>query len=319
MSEKIHLTTTIPPTLAGTRLDQALSECFPDYSRARIQRWIKDNQVLVDGQAWPGKSKVSGGENVVIVAELVAAENWQAQAIPLNIVHEDDDIIIINKQAGIVVHPAAGNPDGTLVNALLHHAPSLAHLPRAGIVHRLDKDTTGLMVVAKNLSAHHHLVDALQRREIKRFYQAVVTGQLTAGGTVTAPIGRHPRQRLKMAVVQGGKPATTHYRIVTKFAQHTQIRCQLESGRTHQIRVHMTHINHPLVGDPLYGGRQQLPKGTSERLRQCLQSFKRQALHAEQLQLMHPCRQEWLEFNAPLPADMQDLLLCLAEHDEGLV
>ena len=303
----------VPDELAGLRLDQALARLFPAYSRSRLVAWLKDGRIVVDGARRRARDKVLGGERIVLDALLEETGDWQAEAIPLNIVYEDADLIVIDKPAGLVVHPAAGNPSGTLLNALLHHDPALAKLPRAGIVHRLDKDTTGLLVVARSLPARTSLVNQLQARSLLREYQAVVTGVLVSGGTVDAPIGRHPVQRKRMAVTPGGKPAVTHYRVVERFRAHTWVRCRLETGRTHQIRVHMAHIQHPLVGDPVYGGRLRLPPGCSEALADVLRGFRRQALHAGRLGLVHPESGEAMEWTSPLPDDMRELLDTLRE------
>jgi len=303
----------VPDELAGLRLDQALARLFPDYSRSRLVAWLKEGRIAVDGARWRARDKVLGGERIVLDVVLEEAGDWQAEAIPLNIVYEDAHLIVIDKPAGLVVHPAAGNPSGTLLNALLHHDPALAKLPRAGIVHRLDKDTTGLLVVARSLPAQTSLVNQLQARSLLREYQAVVTGVLVTGGTVEAPIGRHPVQRKRMAVTPGGKPAVTHYRVVERFRAHTWVRCRLETGRTHQIRVHMAHIQHPLVGDPVYGGRLRLPPGCSEALAEVLRGFRRQALHAGRLGLIHPETGEEMEWTSPLPDDMRRLLDTLRE------
>jgi len=290
------------------RLDQALAQLFSDYSRSRLSQWLKAGQVRVNGELRRGRDKVWGGEEIEIQAELEELTAWEAEAIPLAIVFEDEQLLVINKPAGLVVHPAAGNPAGTLVNALLHHEPALSTIPRAGVVHRLDKDTSGLLVVAKTLPAQKSLVEQLQARRLLREYEAVVTGVITAGGTVEAPIGRHPVHRKRMAVTPNGKPAVTHYRVVERFRAHSWIRCRLETGRTHQIRVHMAHIHYPLVGDPVYGGRLRLPKGCSEALANTLREFRRQALHAGRLGLVHPQSGKHLEWKARLPADMEQLL-----------
>ena len=307
MSDPIYLTAIIPENFAGWRLDRALAEVFPDYSRSSLKNWILDGKVHVDQKTVRPRISVEGGEQVELWVEPEQKIEWKPQAIPLDIVYEDADIIVINKPAGLVVHPGAGNPDSTLVNALLHHDQDLANLPRAGIVHRLDKDTTGVMVVARSLRAHTSLINQLQNRSLKREYQAIVYGTVTAGGKVDAPIGRHPTQRVRMAVVENGKPAITHYRVEKRFQAHTHLRLQLESGRTHQIRVHMAHIRFPVVGDQVYGGRLRLPKEASESLIETLRNFKRQALHSTQLTLEHPDTKEQMSWIAPLPEDMQEL------------
>jgi 23S rRNA pseudouridine1911/1915/1917 synthase len=299
--------------MRGRRLDQALAELVPDYSRSRLQQWIRAGQVALDGRVPKTREIVQGGEQVQIDAEVTVETASKAQAIALNVVYEDDDLLVINKPPGLVVHPAAGNPDGTLLNALLYHAPDLAALPRAGIVHRLDKETSGLMMVARNLAAHTRLVAALQARDIRREYLAVVNTVLTAGGTVDAPIGRHPVDRKRMAVVSGGKPAVTHYRVVERFRAHTLVRLRLETGRTHQIRVHMAHIHCPVTGDPVYGGRLRQPRGAGDSLRTVLQGFRRQALHAQRLALQHPGSGEPVSWEAPVPPDMQELIEALRE------
>jgi 23S rRNA pseudouridine1911/1915/1917 synthase len=300
------------------RLDQALAQLFNEYSRSRLSQWLKAGQVRVNGEQLRGRDKVWGGEKVEIHAELEEQTDWQAEAIPLNILYEDDQLIVINKPVGLVVHPAAGNPAGTLVNALLYHDSNLSTIPRAGIVHRLDKDTSGLLVVARTLTAQKSLVEQLQARSILREYQAVVSGILTAGGTVDAPIGRHPVQRKRMAVTPNGKPAVTHYRVVERFRAHSWIRCKLETGRTHQIRVHMAHIHHPLIGDPLYGGRLRIPQGCDAKLAETLRHFQRQALHAGRLGLLHPSSGKSLEWKASLPPDMESLLAALREDAEAV-
>ena len=309
MKDVYELSAQVPITMNGMRFDQAAAELFPDFSRSRLQSWIKDGQLTLDGRIAKPKDKLIGGEKLDINAELEAQGEWEPEDITLNIVYEDDDLLVINKQAGLVVHPAAGNYTGTLVNALLNHAPGLANLPRAGIVHRLDKDTTGLMVVAKTLEAHTDLVEQLAERSVSREYEAVAVGAMTGGGTVNAPMGRHPIQRKLMAVLsQGGKRAVTHYRVAKCYPHHTHIRVKLETGRTHQIRVHMAHIGHPLVGDQTYGNRFKIPKGASQHLVDTLKHFPRQALHAFKLGLEHPGTGEYTEWTAPLPEDFQALL-----------
>jgi 23S rRNA pseudouridine1911/1915/1917 synthase len=311
MFEHIHLREQIPESFAGRRVDQVLAELFPSYSRSRLQRWIKAGKVLLDQQPVIARYRVAGGECVEIDAQLQREGEARPQAIDLDVRFQDEHLLVLNKPAGLVVHPAAGNPDGTLQNALLHYDAAQALLPRAGIVHRLDKDTSGLMVVARSLSAHRSLVAQLQARTIQRQYLALVQSVLTGGGRVDAPIGRHPRDRLRMAVVASGKPAVTHYRVAERFAAHTLIQARLETGRTHQIRVHMAHIRCPLVGDPLYGGRQRLPRDVSPRLRQAVSAFRRQALHAVRLQLVHPATGESVSWQAELPEDFDDLIKAL--------
>lgn len=309
MAQQVQLTATVSEAQLGQRLDQILAELFPDYSRSRIKEWILARRVSVNGIVIDKpKEKMLGGERVAINAEIEEEQRWEPQNIALNIVYEDDDILVINKPRDLVVHPGAGNPDGTVLNALLYHYPAIADVPRAGIVHRLDKDTTGLMVVAKNVPAQTHLVETLQLREITREYEAVAIGRMTAGGTVEEPISRHSTKRTHMAVHPMGKPAVTHYRIMEHFRAHTRLRLRLETGRTHQIRVHMAHINHPLVGDPLYGGRPRPPKGASEEFIATLRAFDRQALHATMLRLYHPITGIEMEWHAPLPQDMVDLI-----------
>ncbi len=306
----------IPPDLSDRRLDQAAAELMPEHSRSRLQGWIKSGALTLNDHTCKPRDKVMLGDVLVLNAEPEAQVSWTAEAISLDIVYEDEHLLVINKPAGLVVHPAAGHADGTLVNALLNYAPEVENLPRAGIVHRLDKDTSGIMVVARSLIAHTSLVDQLQSRTMGREYEAIIVGTITGGATVDAPIGRHPRERKKMAVVPTGKPAVTHYRLVERFAAHTHVRCKLESGRTHQIRVHMAHVKHPLVGDPMYGGRLRLPKGTTEELREALSAFHRQALHARQLTLEHPETGEVMSWEVPIPEDMLHLLAILRQHQE---
>jgi len=308
----------VPPELDGQRLDFTCAQLFADYSRSRLAAWIKDGYLTVDGQACRPRDAVKAGARLQLNAKLQAQGSWQSQAIALGILYEDAHILVLDKPAGLVVHPAAGHADGTLLNALLHHCPELAQLPRAGIVHRLDKDTSGLLVVAKTLAAQTALVTQLQARSISRIYQAVISGTPLAGGTVDAPIGRHPVQRQKMAVTQGGKPAVSHWRVIARFRAHTHIQVKLETGRTHQIRVHMAHIGHPLLGDPQYGGRLRLPAGASEGLIETLKTFPRQALHAKELELTHPQSGERLHFEAPLAADFCELLQRLRDDAKTL-
>ena len=308
MQEKIDQV--IPDDLAGVRLDLALVELFPDFSRARLQLWVKNGQIRVNGEIWRSKDKVAGGENIALQyePENAAVETYQPEPIPLDIVFEDDDLLVLNKPPGLVVHPGAGNWSGTLLNALLYRFPELQSIPRAGIVHRLDKQTSGLMVVARTLQAHKSLVDALQLREVSREYVALVEGKLIAGGCIEEPIGRHPVDRKRMAVRENGKPAVTHYRINRRYQSQTLLDVRLETGRTHQIRVHMAHIHHSIVGDPVYGNRRRVPKGMTEADLQALRGFRRQALHARRLGLNHPGSGEAVSWEAPLPDDFTELL-----------
>jgi 23S rRNA pseudouridine1911/1915/1917 synthase len=289
----------VPDAGVGSRLDVVLAALIPEHSRSRIQEWIRGGLVSVDGLCrQEPKLRVDGGERVVVVVpEDVRASPDQAEDIPLAIVFEDDSLIVIDKPVGLVVHPGSGNWSGTLLNALLHHAPELAAVPRAGIVHRLDKDTSGLLVVARTLTAQTHLVRQLQARTVRREYLALVRGRVAAGGEVDAPIGRHPTQRTRMAVVDGGKPARTRYRVLERFEACALLECSLDTGRTHQIRVHMASIGLPLVGDATYGPRARLPP-----------AFARQALHAARLGLLHPLSGQSMQWESPLPADFAGLL-----------
>jgi 23S rRNA pseudouridine1911/1915/1917 synthase len=308
------LTALVPDTLAGRRFDAAIAELFPEYSRSRLSLWIKSGDALLDGQAVRGRDPVRGGEAVSLTVVLDVQTQAEPEDIPLDVLFEDEQVIVLNKPAGLVVHPGAGNPTGTLVNALLHLDPSLAAVPRAGIVHRLDKDTSGVMVVARTLPAHTALVAQLSARGVHRQYLAVVVGALVSGGTANAAIDRHPRDRIRMAARdEGGRDAVTHYRLRERFRAHTALECRLETGRTHQIRVHMAHLKHPIVGDPLYGGPLKLPKGATAELIEALRGFRRQALHAETLEFMHPITGEPVRCTAPVPADMLHLLKALRE------
>ena len=308
----------IPIDMAGARLDIALVACFPNYSRSALQRWLREEKILVNGHPASSKTKVMGGERVVLhMPEEADTSHCEPEAIDLNIVFEDEHLLVVNKPAGLVMHPAPGNRHGTVQNALLYYLPELAAIPRAGIVHRLDKDTTGLFVVAKTHLAHKSFVEQLQSRSMSRQYAAVVIGHMVAGGTVDQPIGRHPVDRKRMAVVSSGRPAMTHYRVQEKFSQHTYLRVKLETGRTHQIRVHMAHIRHPLVGDPVYGGRLKLPRGCSNVLQQTLQLFGRQALHALRLELEHPACHEQIAWESPLPKDFENLLNALRADEQA--
>jgi 23S rRNA pseudouridine1911/1915/1917 synthase len=303
----------VPLAAAGRRFDQALAEMFPDYSRSRLSGWIKSGAVTLDGVQAPPRQLLRGGEQVRLQVELENEVSSAPEDIALDIVHEDEHLLVLNKPAGLVVHPGAGNPAGTLLNALLHHDPKLAELPRAGIVHRLDKDTSGLMVVAKTLPTYTALVDLLSRHEVERQYEAVVLGTMVAGGTVDEPIGRSMGDRLRQAVrdEEDGKRAVTHYRLRERFRAHSLLQCQLETGRTHQIRVHLAHVGHPLIGDPLYGGGLKLPKGAGAELITTLRGFRRQALHAEKLSFIHPISEEALSFSAERPADQLALIEAL--------
>jgi 23S rRNA pseudouridine1911/1915/1917 synthase len=307
------LTITVPPELAGSRLDQALARLRPEITRSQWQQWIEEGRVTLDDTAPRKRDRIEGGETVIVRLPPPRELGHAAQAIPLDIVHEDDAILVINKPPGLVVHPGAGNPEGTLLNALLHHAPALSQLPRAGIVHRLDKDTSGLMVVAKTEASRQNLIAQLQDRSMWREYVALVNGVLTAGATIEAPIGRHRIERKRMAVTESGKPAVSHVRILKKYRAHTLVQVRLESGRTHQIRVHMAHIKHPVVGDPVYGGRPKLPKGAEAGLVAQLQGFRRQALHAVKLGLVHPVSGERMQWAASAPEDMGKLMEALAK------
>ncbi|MDF6014049.1 23S rRNA pseudouridine(1911/1915/1917) synthase RluD [Vibrio harveyi] len=317
MAQQIVLTNTVKDSQLGQRLDQAIAELFADFSRSRLKEWLLDGKVQVNGEVvTKPRTKVMGGEEITLQAELEDEERWEAQDIPLDIVYEDEDIIVINKPRDFVVHPGAGTPDGTVLNALLHHYPDTAEVPRAGIVHRLDKDTTGLMVVAKTVPAQTRLVRALQKRNITREYEAIAIGRMTAGGKVDQPIGRHSTKRTLMAVAPLGKPAVTHYRVAEHFREHTRIRLRLETGRTHQIRVHMSYLQHPLLGDTAYGGRARIPTGASEELTAMIRGFDRQALHAVMLRFEHPITGEELEFHAPVPDDMVEMTEALRKDTE---
>lgn len=307
----------IPSDFGGQRLDVALQKMLPEHSRSRLQAWIKDGLVMVDGKPSTAKTKVWGGERVVVEVQVKPeTQAFKAQDIPLNIIYEDDHILVINKPAGMVVHPAAGNWEGTLLNALLFHAPQLHDVPRAGIVHRLDKDTSGLLVVAKTINAQTHLVRQLQARTVKREYRAIVWGQLWRNDVVDQPIGRDPRSRTKMAINRAGKPAITRYEILERFSVHTYLRCNLETGRTHQIRVHMQFLKAPLVGDPVYGYKGIIPiRAMTQTLRDAVSNFHRQALHAIKLGLVHPATNEFMEWQIELADDMKVLLEAMRHED----
>jgi 23S rRNA pseudouridine1911/1915/1917 synthase len=303
----------VPEAAAGRRFDAVLAELFPEFSRSRLAEWIKSGDALLDGVRARPRDPVRGGEAVSLAVALDEQVSAVPQDLPLSILHEDAGVFVVDKPAGLVVHPGAGNPDGTLVNALLFRDPALAALPRAGIVHRLDKDTSGVMVVARTLQAHAALVEQLSARAVHRQYLAIVVGALVSGGTANAAIDRHPRDRLRMAVREDGRDAVTHFRLRERFRAHTALECRLETGRTHQIRVHMAHLKHPIVGDPLYGGSLRLPRGASETLVAALRGFKRQALHAEVLEFLHPLSGEPLRCTAPVPDDMLELMRLLRE------
>ena len=315
---EISLQAEVPSHLSGARFDQAAAELFAAYSRTRLQQWIRDGALRVDGRVGKTREKLLGGECLTLNARLEAEGEWQPQPVPFEIVFEDPSVIVVNKAAGLVVHPGAGNPDGTLLNGLLYHCEQLATVPRAGIVHRLDKDTTGLMVVAKTLEAHHSLTTQLKDRSVKRHYRAIAQGVMTGGGTIDVPVGRHPTSRTRMAVLRPGREAgsryreaISHYRLVERFAGHSHVEVALETGRTHQIRVHMAHLGYPLVGDVVYGGRLRLSAGASTELATALREFPRQALHALRLSFIHPASGEAVEWESSLPEDMQQLLRVL--------
>ncbi len=305
----------IESSLAGNRLDHALHLLLPDYSRSRIQQWIQQGFVSLNDEHCKPRQKVYDGDRVALDVPEQSSLSDSPQSIKFEVLHQDEDIFVIDKPAGLVVHPAAGHADGTLVNGLLALDSGLAQVPRAGIVHRLDKDTSGIMVVARSLSSHNRLVEALQKREVKREYVALARGVITAGRTIETGIGRHPRNRKKMAVLERGKPAITHFQVARKFAHYSLIKVQLETGRTHQIRVHLAHISHPLLGDPVYAGRVQLPAGIDPSLETVIRDFRRQALHAEQLAFAHPRSQETVKFQAAWPQDLARLIESMERYD----
>jgi len=307
------LQATVPDAAAGRRFDAVLAELFPDFSRSRLAAWIKSGDARLDGREVRPRDPVRGGESVTLHVQLDVQTHSEPEDIALDVLYEDEHVIVINKPAGLVVHPGAGNPAGTLVNALLHRDPALNVLPRAGIVHRLDKDTSGVMVVARTLQAHTALIEQLSSRQVHRQYLAVVLGSLVSGGTANAPIDRHPRDRIRMAVRDDGRDAVTHFRLRERFRAHTLLECRLETGRTHQIRVHMAHLKHPIVGDPLYGGPLKLPRGATEDLIETLRGFKRQALHAETLEFAHPVTGEPVRCTAPVPDDLTQLVRALRD------
>ena len=305
----------IPDRLIGQRIDSAMAQMLPDYSRSKITTWVRSGGALINGKTFKPKEKILGGEIVTLNIKAEKTNDWKAEDIPLDIVFEDDNIIVVNKPVGLVTHPGAGNWTGTLANALLHYDPSLANLDRAGIVHRLDKNTSGLMVVARSELAQKNLVEQLQTHAVSREYSAIVYGHMISGGTVDEPIGRDPKDRIRQAVVEDGKDAVTHYRVIDRFAHHTHVKAILETGRTHQIRVHLSYIGHPLIADPMYGGKIRFPKKADDHLKNALKKFNRQALHAKKLTLTHPITFEQMSWKAPLPQDLQDLLKVLQEFD----
>ena len=305
----------IPDRLIGQRIDSAMAQMLPDYSRSKITTWVRSGGALINGKTFKPKEKILGGEIVTLNIKAEKTNDWKAEDIPLDIVFEDNDIIVVNKPVGLVTHPGAGNWTGTLANALLHYDPSLANLDRAGIVHRLDKNTSGLMVVARSELAQKNLVEQLQTHAVSREYSAIVYGHMISGGTVDEPIGRDPKDRIRQAVVEDGKDAVTHYRVIDRFAHHTHVKAILETGRTHQIRVHLSYIGHPLIADPMYGGKIRFPKKADDHLKNALKKFNRQALHAKKLTLTHPITFEQMSWKAPLPQDLQDLLKILQEFD----
>jgi len=305
----------IPNRMLGNRLDVSLSEMLPDYSRSKITAWIKSGDALINQKNFKPKDKSSGNEIVCLTLNQKQTTDWIAEKISLNIVYEDEDIIVINKQFGLVTHPGAGNWSGTLANALLYYDSNLSKLDRAGIVHRLDKNTSGLMVIARNEKSQKYLTEQLQSHLVDREYSAIVYGHMIAGGKVDEPIGRDSKDRVKQAVSESGKEAVTHYRAIDRFKSHTHVKAILETGRTHQIRVHLSHVGHSLIGDPMYGGRVRFPKKASEELKEALLNFKRQALHSKKLTLSHPISGEVMSWKAPLPDDMLKLLEVLNKFD----
>lgn len=316
--EQILQNVIVDESYAGQRIDVVLASLLPEYSRSQLQKWLKQGQILINGQQRQAKEKLFGGEFIEIKAELACVTRWHAESIDLDIIYEDEDVMVINKPVGLVVHPGAGNTSGTLSNGLLAHYPPIELVPRCGIVHRLDKDTSGLLVVAKTLQAHSSLVQQLQARTVKREYEAIACGYITAGGTVDAPIGRSPHNRLKMAVTKMGKSAVTHFNILERFRNHTRIRCRLETGRTHQIRVHLAHINAPLLGDPLYSRRQRIDQRMDQQLKDYLKQYHTQALHAYQLGFKHPISGQSLAFKAALPESMAVLISLMRQDADPL-
>jgi len=315
--ESVSRQATVPAEYAGRRLDQAAAEIWSDYSRSRLRQWIESGELTVDGAVVLPRQRLKGGETITIDAKLEPVLEMVPEPIAIDVVHEDSDLIVIDKPAGLVVHPGAGNPRGTLLNALLHFDASLMSVPRAGLVHRLDKDTTGLLVVARNLTAHQRLAAMIEQHRINRVYHAVCQTVLTGGGVIDAPIDRNPRERTRMMVRDGGREARTHYRLIERFRAHSYVELELETGRTHQIRVHLAHIRAPLVGDPVYGGRPRLPRQPGEALRCELQGYSRQALHARSLEFDHPGNGQSMRFESPLPDDIKKLLAALRLDNEA--
>jgi len=305
----------IPERMTGQRLDVALSEMLPDYSRSKITAWIKSGEALINHKPFKPKDKVNGSEMVELTISQKQNNDWVGEDIPLNVVFEDEDIIVLNKAVGLVAHPGAGNWSGTLANALLHYEPKLATLDRAGIVHRLDKNTSGLMVVARNEKSQKNLVEQLQTHSVSREYSAIVYGYMVSGGTIDKPIGRDTKDRVKQAVSSNGKEAITHYRVINRYQNHTHVKAILETGRTHQIRVHLSHIGYPLIGDSMYSGKVRFPRKADAILKKALVNFKRQALHSRKLTLAHPISGEMMSWKAPLPEDMLELLDVLNDYD----
>ena len=309
---------TVPPELNGLRLDAGAARLFDRHSRSQLQRWIGQGHVRVNSRVTQSsRQRLRSGDELRLRVPLAAPATVQPQELKLDIVYEDAAVVVLHKPAGLTVHPGAGRPDRTLQNALLHRYPQTRVLPRSGLVHRLDKDTSGLLVVALTPRAHLRLVEAMQARAVRREYDALVSGVLPSGGTVRANLARHPRDRVKMAVVPSGRPAITHYRVLERFAQHTHLRVRLETGRTHQIRVHLSHIRHPVVGDPIYGGRVARGTGLPEELRRLIANFPRQALHARELGFEHPVTGKHLNFVREPPEDLQRLLAALRAHSRG--
>jgi len=313
MTQHITQSLTILSDHSNSRLDVAISKLLPQYSRNQLKQWIISGQILLNHQHVKPKDLVRENDTVTVDAQIEVQREDTPQKFPLDIVFEDPYLLVINKPAGLVVHPGAGHQDKTLLNAILHHHENGHYLPRAGIIHRLDKETTGLLVIAKTIEAHTFLTDEMQARHIKRTYEAIVSGECTGGGTINAPIDRHPKYRTRMAVVHNGKPAITHYRLIERFREHTHLRVMLETGRTHQIRLHMAHIRRPIIGDPVYGGRLKLPAKATPELTDALRQFKRQALHAAELSLIHPITNELLTWTVELPEDIKNLLICLRD------